>query len=191
MGTKGAHPKSRVGFPRMKSREADLWWQQPSAAGPFHDRSGLLKPISLFRDNARRSLGVVDPRNDWRRRSRSRGNHVVAPHSATEHGKVLNSAACTVPDGKGSHRLERQEISCRREGIPGNRSPFRAWREAPQAHHRQSSPSARSRWLGIYRWPETRSSTKQAMMHGGAGIPPAGVPSLDALSHRCLLGRSR
>ena len=36
-GHQGRSPKSRVGFSRMKSREADLWWQQASAALTWRD----------------------------------------------------------------------------------------------------------------------------------------------------------
>ena len=36
-GHQGRSPKSRVGFPRMKSQEADLWWQQASAALTWRD----------------------------------------------------------------------------------------------------------------------------------------------------------
>ena len=51
-------------------------------------------------------MGFTDPRQDRRRRSHRRCNHAVAPRRPASKTKVLTSAACTVPKGKGGYRPE-------------------------------------------------------------------------------------
>jgi hypothetical protein len=97
----GIQPLTSSHMPNGGRQKTGRYRPSPTGLPPHVSRSNSLKPDGVLKGNGRR-LGLVDPRRDWRRRSRGRADHrIVAPRGSSSprrsHPRELSHRGAALP----------------------------------------------------------------------------------------------